>query len=435
MNRVALTALLPLLWGAPQVGHAAACMAGMVMPGCTPVPAASPKRAAKPTPNAPPRKTPEPARAPARPAATCMADMVMPGCTPAPRSSAASTPSAGPDPHAGHDMSSMPGMDASPAPSADPHAGHDMPAAPAAPGAPPSDPHAGHQMGPAPSPADPHAGHVMSAEPASQAGTDPHAGHAMGPAPGEQKGADLPVGDATPPVVIRDNMADRVYDPGAMQRARSILEEEHGGARVSKLQADLLEWAPKGDRYGWQVEGWYGGDINRFAFKTEGEGRSGEGVEAAEVQLLYSRAVARYTDVQAGVRYDVEPRGRAYATVGVDALFPYWFEAEGALFLSEKGDLLARVEGSYDFRLTQRLIIQPRTELEFAAQDIPESRIGSGLSRGEFGLRLRYEIRREFAPYVGVSYERSFGETADFVRAHGESAGSTRFVVGLRAWF
>ena len=118
-------------------------------------------------------------------------------------------------------------------------------------------------MGPPASPADPHAGHVMSAEPPPPAATDPHAGHAMGPG---ETGADLPVGDATPPAVIRDNVADRVYDPGAMQQARSVLEEEHGGARVSKLQADLLEWAPKGDRYGWQVEGWYGGDINRVAF-------------------------------------------------------------------------------------------------------------------------------------------------------------------------
>jgi copper resistance protein B len=270
---------------------------------------------------------------------------------------------------------------------------------------------------------------------APAAAADPHAGHAVDADAGDQTGADLAVGDTPAPPVIHDNMADQVFDPGAMQRARSILQDEHGGARVSKVQADLLEWAPKGDRSSWEVEGWYGGDTNRFAFKTEGEGQSGAGVESAEVQLLYSRAVARYTDVQAGIRYDLEPRGRAYATVGVDALFPYWFEAEGALFLSDKGDLLARLEGSYDFRLTQRLILQPRSELEFAAQDIPESRIGSGLSRGEFGLRLRYEVRREFAPYVGVSYERGFGDTADFVRAHGEKAGSTRFVVGLRAWF
>ncbi|MFN3574340.1 MAG: copper resistance protein B [Phenylobacterium sp.] len=336
------------------------------------------------------------------------------------------------DPHAGHQVPTEPGAapaETAPPTSADPHAGHQMPA-PAA-GA----PHAGHAMpaAPAAAPADPHAGHAMPAEPPAAA--DPHAGHATEPAAGGQTGADLPVGNAPPPEVIRDSVADRVFGRDAMARARSILENEHGAARVSKLQADLLEWAPDGDRYGWEVEGWYGGDINRFAFKSEGEGQSGEGVESAEIQLLYSRAVARYTDLQAGVRYDLEPRGRAYATVGVDAMFPYWFEAEGALFLSDRGDLLARAEGSYDLRLTQRLILQPRAELEFAAQDIPESQIGSGLSSAELGLRLRYEIRREFAPYVGVSYERSIGDTADFVRAHGEKAESTRFVVGLRAWF
>ncbi|MAK81822.1 copper resistance protein B [Phenylobacterium sp.] len=331
---------------------------------------------------------------------------------------------------------------------ADPHAGHAMPAQPAA----PADPHAGHAMPAAPeplkatspsqptqgseasaAPADPHAGHAMPAQPAVP--TDPHAGHTMAPMEGGQTAADLPVGNAPGPAVITDNVADQVFGSEPMQRARGILADEHGGSRVSKLQADLLEWAPNGDRYSWEVEGWYGGDINRFVFKTEGEGQSREGVEAAEVQLLYSRAVARYTDVQVGIRYDLEPRSRAYATLAVDAMFPYWFEAEGSLFLSEKGDLLARVEGSYDFRLTQRLILQPRAELEFAAQDIPESEIGSGLSTGELGLRLRYEIRREFAPYIGVSYERAFGDTAGFVRARGEDVKSTRFVVGLRAWF
>lgn len=353
------------------------------------------------------------------------------------------------DLHAGHTMPPAPAASrvpqaapqaAAPA-AADPHAGHVMPGQPAA----PADPHAGHTMptassaaqagphAPASAPADPHAGHVMPGQPAAPA--DPHAGHAMPGAGAVQTGADLAVGSAPPPPVFRDNLADQVFGVSPMQRARSILESEHGGTRVSKVQADLLEWAPKGDRYGWEMEGWYGGDINRFAFKTEGEGASRGGVEAAEVQLLYSRAVARYTDVQVGLRYDLEPRSRAYATLAVDAMFPYWFEAEGSIFLSEKGDLLAHLEGSYDWRLTQRLILQPRAELEFAAQDIPDSEIGSGLSTGELGLRLRYEFRREFAPYVGVSFERSFGDTARFARAHGENVKRTRFVVGLRAWF
>lgn len=411
MNRVALTALLPLLWAAPQIAQAAECMVGMVMPGCTPATAAKPKAASKPPLKPPTRAAGEAARPKAPAGPTCMAGMVMPGCTPAPASGAAGSPSPGTDPHASHDMSSMPGMNASSSSAADPHAGHQMPATPA--------------------PADPHAGHAMPASPAAE----PQAERGEAAMPDKQTGADLAVGDAPPPPTIRDSIADQVYNADAMRRSRIILASEHGGARVSKLQADILEWAPKDDRYSWQVEGWYGGDINRLAFKTEGEGQAGDGLESAEVQLLYSRAVARYTDLQAGVRYDVEPRGRGYATVGVDAMFPYWFEAEGALFLSDQGDLLARVEGSYDLRLTQRLVLQPRAELEFAAQDIPQSQIGSGLSRGEFGLRLRYEFKREFAPYIGISHERSFGDTADFVRAHGEKAASTRLVVGLRAWF
>ncbi|MDP3634070.1 MAG: copper resistance protein B [Phenylobacterium sp.] len=328
-------------------------------------------------------------------------------------------PAAPADPHAGHHMPS------SQAP-ADPHAGHVMPTQPAA----PADPHAGHHMPSSPAPADPHAGHVMPEAPA-----DPHAGHVMDPAREAQTGADLPVGMAPPPPAITDALADPVFGAGPMQRARAVLAGEHGGSRVSKIQADLLEWAPDGNGYRWEVEGWYGGDLNRVAFKTEGEGQSGEGVEAAEVQVLYSRAVTRYTDLQVGLRYDLEPRSRAYAVVSVDALFPYWFEAEGSLFLSEKGDLLGRVEGSYDFRLTERLVFQPRAELEFAAQDIPRSEIGSGLSKGEFELRLRYEVRREFAPYVGVSYERAFGRSADFVRDAGHDVETTRFVVGVRTWF
>jgi copper resistance protein B len=108
---------------------------------------------------------------------------------------------------------------------------------------------------------------------------------------------------------------------------------------------------------------------------------------------------------------------------------------EGALFLSTKGDLLARAEAYYDQRITQRLILQPRAELNFAAQDVPENRIGSGLSNAELGLRLRYEITREFAPYIGVSWDRKTGATARYARADGETAGTTSFVAGIRTWF
>lgn len=335
-----------------------------------------------------------------------------------------------PDPHAGHKM--MPaaptGTPIQPR-SADPHAGHASPAAPV-------DPHAGHTAPAAPTtPVDPHAGHVAPAKPA-----DPHAGHGASAvaAPASGTGAELPVGSAPPPPVAVDNLADRVFPADAMSRARDTLKAEHGGTRVSKLMTNIaeLQTGPGGGGYRWDVEGWYGGDLNRVVVKTEGEGGRGGGLELAETQLLYSRAVGRYTDLQIGIRHDIRPRPQTtYATVSVEALLPYWWETEAALFLSEDGDLRGRVEAWYDLRLTQRVVLQAQTELGFAAQDIPKLGIGSGVTHAELGLRLRYEIRREFAPYVGVAYERSLGRTADFARANGERSENITFVAGIRSWF
>ena len=244
------------------------------------------------------------------------------------------------------------------------------------------------------------------------------------------------MGSATAPAAPTDALADRFFDPAAMARARQGLVAEHGGTTVSRLMANIAEYqAGSGGGYRWDAEGWRGGDVNRLVVKTEGEG-SGEGVDQAEVQLLYSRAVGRYTDLQLGVRHDVEPGpSKTYAVVGFETLIPYWIDTEGALFLSEDGDLRGRLEGSWDLRLTQRLVLQSQAELGLSAQAIPEIGIGSGVTNLELGLRLRYEIRREFAPYVGVSWERSLGGTADRVRAAGEEVEEARFVVGLRAWF
>lgn len=126
---------------------------------------------------------------------------------------------------------------------------------------------------------------------------------------------------------------------------------------------------------------------------------------------------------------------RTYATLGFEGLAPYWFEVDGALFLSNKGDVSGRIEGYYDQRITQKLILQPMAELNLAVQDVPENGIGSGLSDMELGLRLRYEIVREFAPYVGVEWTRKFGDTARFARAAGEGASGVSFAMGVRAWF
>ena len=248
--------------------------------------------------------------------------------------------------------------------------------------------------------------------------------------------ATLPIGDAPPPPVIKDNLADLHYPTSAMNRARDILNSEHGGGRISKVMANILELTTSsGDQgYRWNIEGRFGGDLNRFVFKTEGEAPGGD-VESGEAQALYARAIGRYTDVQAGVRYDFEPNCVAYASVGVETLLPYWFDVEGALFLSERGDTFARLEGSYDFQFTQRLIFEPRVELTLAAQDVPESKMGSGFSLAEIGLRLRYDIRREFSPYIGVNFEKRIGRTADLARASGDEVDDTSVVLGLRAWF
>lgn len=242
-----------------------------------------------------------------------------------------------------------------------------------------------------------------------------------------------------PPPVPGDHAAEHYYDSAAMARARAELQREHGGGAVpySKVWADLLEYQarPGADGYRWDGQAWFGGDIHRLVLRTEGIGVRGEGAQNGEVRALYSRAVGVYTDVQVGLRQDFDPAGRTYATAGFQSLFPYWFEGEAAVFLSPQGELLGRLEGSYDVRLTNRLILQPRAELNFAAQNTVATRTGSGLSAAELDLRLRYEIRREFAPYIGISYDRSFGRTADYARGVGEDVRVTSFVAGIRAFF
>lgn len=256
------------------------------------------------------------------------------------------------------------------------------------------------------------------------------------PAPGAI-GTDLPAGDAPAPAPPSDWYADRIYPKAEMEHARHAMMVESGGLLIGYTSLDLEYQSRKGhDGFSWNGEVWYGGDINRLTVKSEGEGAFSEGLESTETQLLYSRAIGPYFNAQAGVRQDFGPGAdRTYATIGFEGLAPYWFEVEGALFLSDKGDVLGRIEGYYDQRITQKLILQPMAELNFAAQDVPETGTGSGLSDLELGLRLRYEIVKEFAPYVGVEWARKVGDTARFARAAGEDADSVSFVMGVRAWF
>ncbi|MFD1788304.1 copper resistance protein B [Sphingomonas floccifaciens] len=250
-------------------------------------------------------------------------------------------------------------------------------------------------------------------------------------------GTALPAGNAPAPAAPEATYADRIWGRDAMTPARDIMRREHGGMSFSQLMINLAELQVRQGRdgYHWDAEFWYGGDINRLTLKTEGEGTL-RGSAGGEVQALYSRAIGPYFNLQAGVRQDVAPGpDRTYATVGFEGLAPYWFDVEGALFLSDKGDVFGRLEGYYDQRIIQRLVLQPRVELNLSAQDFRASGVGSGLTDAEAGLRLRYEIRREFAPYVGVSWERKFGDTARFARAAGSGTGGFSVVAGIRSWF
>jgi len=268
--------------------------------------------------------------------------------------------------------------------------------------------HEHHQMAPPPpapaqqtAPAGPHAGHDMSAMATPPAATT-----------------------TTAPPVPTDHAAERFYDPSRMASARAILQAEHGGGTYSMVLVDQAELR-SGDAAAFEGEAWFGDDAAKWVVKARGERIDGEGWESAELQGLYAKPIVPYFDLQAGLRVDLEPKGRTYAALGVEGVAPYWIETRATAFLSDRGDPSARIEASHDLRLTGRLILQSKVETNLAEAG----------SDAEFGLRLRYEIRREFAPYVGVLRHRTFGDAADLARAAGARTGETSVVVGLRAWF
>ncbi len=316
---------------------------------------------------------------------------------------------------------------------ADPHAGHT-----AAPPKAEPDPHAGHDIGQTAPAAEPHAGHDMSQMPGA---TDLHAGHDMSATTitGQpQVGTDLPAGNAPAPAPQPGLAAVRYWGAEAMEKADRDLRREHGGMTYPVVMLNIAEYQARRGRngYRWDGEASYGGDITRLTLKSEGEGSLDQRLEQAEIQALYSRALDPYWNLQVGVRHDIKPNpSRTYATVGIEGLAPYWFEVEGALFLSNKGDVSARAEAYYDQRITQDFVLQPRVEANVAAQDVPELGMGFGLVDIEIGLRLRYERKREFSPYIGVSWERQFGHTARYSTARGDGTGGFSFVAGVRAWF
>ena len=189
------------------------------------------------------------------------------------------------------------------------------------------------------------------------------------------------------------------------------------------------------DGFRWQGEAWGGTDSNRFRLKSEGETDSKGRVEDGQHEFLYARPITSFFDLQAGLRTDADSRsGRNWAALGVEGLAPLFFHVSATAYASSAGHYAAKLEGNYDLLLTQQLILQPELELNFYSKPDPARGLGDGLASLDSGLRLRYEISRKFAPYLGIAYENSFGRTAALARLTGENPSSLRFTLGLRAW-
>ena len=201
--------------------------------------------------------------------------------------------------------------------------------------------------------------------------------------------------------------------------------------------ADQLEWqdADEGSALAWDISGWVGGDIDRLAFRSEGERTNGH-TEEAELQLLWSHAIDPWWETVAGVRQDFKPGSpQTWAALGVQGMPLYGLETEATAFLGEGGQTALRLEAEYDILLTQRWVLQPTAEINLHGRNDEDRGVGSGLSDAGVGLRLRYEISRQFAPYVGVSWHRAYGTTADLRRADSEDIHEARLVAGIRFWF
>ena len=211
----------------------------------------------------------------------------------------------------------------------------------------------------------------------------------------------------------------------------------HGTSLNSFVLFDQLEWHAGDTATGFDLDsrGWVGGDRDRLWFRAEGDddgGRLGE----AQAHVLFGRQFARWWDLVAGVRQEFRPGpAQTWAAVGIQGLAPYWFEVEATAYVGASGRTQARLALEYELLLTNRLILQPLLEMDFTGKSDPERRVGAGLSATDLGIRLRYEWRREVAPYVGLTWSRKWGGTADFARADGDAPSSARLATGLRLWF
>ena len=272
-----------------------------------------------------------------------------------------------------------------------------------------------------------HARHAMPPPPAATT-SDDHAQH-RDPAPGEDDG-----GDYRPPALTDADRAAAFPDLQGHDMAAHMDDDPV----VWMVMADRLE-GQQGDALAWEGSAWLGHDRGRLWLRSEGERERGHATEA-NVEALWGKPVNAWWDLLAGVRHDIADErrghdGQDWLALGVQGLAPYKFEVQATAYLGERGQSMLQAEAEYELLLTNRLILQPRIEAIAHGRTDAMRGIGAGLGEVDAGLRLRYEVRREFAPYIGIDRAYRFGKTADFARAGGDAAHDTRWVAGVRFWF
>lgn len=284
-----------------------------------------------------------------------------------------------------------------------------------------------------------------AAQPPAASAPDPHAGHVM-PAP-----------DGQPPDASHEHHHEPQGEPTASSEqppasVRPLSDEDraaafpvihgdhqhtvHGQSINTMVLFEQLEWRnAKNDTLAWDSKGWIGRDLDKFWVRSEGDAEDG-GVQEAQLHALYGRAIARWWELVAGVRQDWRPGApQTWVAFGIQGIAPQFFDVELSGYVGGGGRTHVRLETSYDLLLTQRLVLQPLLEFEIAGKADPRREVGQGLTVGEISMRLRYEVKREFAPYVGLLWRRTFFGTADLARRGGREIGGGAVTVGGRFWF
>jgi len=239
-------------------------------------------------------------------------------------------------------------------------------------------------------------------------------------------------GGSAPPDARDPHAYSDGYDFGPIPRPKMGDEDNFGSLLVDRLESSTTRGSTA-MTYDWQA--WYGQTYDRALIRAEGEIESGTFKDARN-EVLWAHAITAYLDTQLGVRYDSgKGTDRGWLAFGIQGLLPYWLYVEATAYVNEQGRTAFRLETEYDLLLTQKLILQPRIEMNIYSRRDDTRDVSSGLSNIEAGLRLRYEIRREFAPYVGVDWASRFGSAADNIRASGNAAEGVALVAGARIWF